>query len=59
MGDGGTAVEFYERIDAPAVFHPGYERFIGTAEMWAKNNSRHYFLNSYEDTTLDLPYDVN
>ena len=59
MGDGGTAVEFYEKIDAPAVFHPGYDRYIGTAEVWAKNNSRHYFLNSYEDTTLELPYDVN
>lgn len=59
MGDGGTAREFYEMIDAPAVFHPGYAQYMGKAEVWAKENSRHYFLNSHEDTTLDLPYNVN
>ena len=55
-GDGGTALEFYEKVDAPFVLYPGSGYFPSPSEKWACEHSKEYFLNSDKTTELALPY---
>jgi len=56
FGDGGTALEFYELIDAPWVLYPGTGHGASRSEQWACDHARKYFLNIDRDTVIPIPY---
>ena len=56
-GDGGTALEFYEKCDAPWVLYPGDKYAPSPSEKWACEHSKRYFLREFTTKTIPLPYD--